>query len=657
MTLRPITKLLVANRAEIAGRIFRTCRGMGISTVAVYSDPDRGLPFVRQANEAVPIGGATPAESYLRAEAIIAAARRVGADAVHPGYGFLAENAEFARRCGEADLVFVGPSPETIAAMGSKIEAKRIAQRAGVPVLPTVEVDGDTLPAGVVERVGLPLLVKASAGGGGRGMRVVERVEDLAAAVGAARREATSAFGDGTIFLEPYVRGPRHVEIQVFGDAHGKVISLHERECSIQRRHQKIIEESPSPAVGSELRQGMGEAAIALATAIGYTGAGTVEFILDERGRFFFLEVNTRLQVEHPVTEFITGLDLVRLQLEAAQGGHLPDPPPISGHAIEVRLYAEDPRRGWMPQTGRLTHMDQPEGPGLRIDAGYETGSEIGPNYDPMLAKVIAHAPRREEAARRLAAALAGMRIHGPGTNRDLLVRILRHPEFLAGRTDTDFLERHDPAELGAPLADAGAARVHAIAAALCGQAGRREAARELRTLPSGWRNAPSQLQRVAFECDAGRLDVAYRLGAGPSVEVDGEPIDVTIESLSPNRGDLVLDGVRRQYLVDRDDHLYHVDSPLGYTRLQQLTRFPATARGETPGSLHAAMPGIVVRILVEVGQRVDEGQELLVVEAMKMEHRILAPRAGTVTEITVSLGDSIAAGTLLAVVEAAGDG
>jgi acetyl/propionyl-CoA carboxylase alpha subunit len=628
-----------------------------VATVAVYSDPDRSLPFVRQADEAVPIGGATPAESYLRAESIIAAARRVGADAVHPGYGFLAENAEFARLCGEADLVFVGPSPETIATMGSKIEAKRIAGRAGVPVLPTVEVDGDALPAGAAERVGLPLLVKASAGGGGRGMRLVERVEDLAAAVGAARREATSAFGDGTIFLEPYVRGPRHVEIQVFGDTHGRVISLHERECSIQRRHQKIVEESPSPAVGSELRQRMGEAAIALATEIGYVGAGTIEFILDERGRFFFLEVNTRLQVEHPVTEFITGLDLVRLQLEVAQGGHLPDPPPISGHAIEVRLYAEDPRRGWMPQTGLLTRMDQPEGPGLRIDAGFETGSEVGANYDPMLAKVIAHAPTRAEAARRLAAALAGMRIHGPGTNRDLLVRILRHPEFQAGRTDTDFLERHDPAELGAPLADAGAARVHAVAAALCGQAGRREAATALRTLPSGWRNAPSQLQRATFECDAGRLDIAYRLGAGLRVEVDGEPIEVVVESVRPNRCDLVLDGVRRRYLVDRDDHLYHVDSSLGYTRLRQLTRFPEASRKEAPGSLHAAMPGIVVRILAEAGQRVEAGQELLVVEAMKMEHRLLAPRAGTVTEITVRQGDSIAAGTLLAVVEEAADG
>jgi acetyl/propionyl-CoA carboxylase alpha subunit len=656
VTPRPISKLLVANRAEIASRIFRTCRQMGIATVAVYSDPDGGLPFVHDADEAVPIGGATPAESYLRADAIIAAARRVGADAVHPGYGFLAENAEFSRGCGEADLVFVGPSPETIASMGSKIEAKRIAERAGVPVLPSVEVDGDELPAGAVERVGLPLLVKASAGGGGRGMRLVERVDDLPAAADAARREATSAFGDGTIFLESYVRGPRHVEIQIFGDVHGKVISLHERECSIQRRYQKIIEESPSPAVGAELRQRMGEAAISLATAIGYVGAGTVEFILDDRGRFFFLEVNTRLQVEHPVTEFITGLDLVRLQLEVAQGGHLRDPPPISGHAIEVRLYAEDPCRGWMPQTGRLTRMDQPEGPGLRIDAGYVTGNEVGPSYDPMLAKLIAHAPTREEVARRLAAVLAGMRIHGPGTNRDLLVRILRHPEFLAGRTDTGFLARHDPAELGAPLADAAAARIHAVAAALCGQAGRREAATVQRTLPSGWRNAPSQFHHVAFESVAGRLEVAYRLGAGLRVEVDGELIDVRVESVSPDGCDLVLDSVRRRYLVERDDHVYHVDSPLGYTCLQQLPRFPDTGVDETPGSLHAAMPGIVVRVLVQVGQHVDEGQELLVLEAMKMEHRIVAPRAGTVSEIIVGHGDSIAAGTLLAVVEEDGD-
>jgi acetyl/propionyl-CoA carboxylase alpha subunit len=301
--------------------------------------------------------------------------------------------------------------------------------------------------------------------------------------------------------------------------------------------------------------------------------------------------------------------------------------------------------------------MDRPEGPGLRTDSGFETGSDVGANYDPMLAKVIAHAPTREETARRLAAALAGMRIHGLTTNRDLLVRILRHPEFLAGQTDTGFLERHDPAELGSPLADADAARIHAVAAALCGQAGRRDAATAQRTLPSGWRNAPSQLQRVAFESDAGRLEVGYRIGAGLRVEVDGEPIDLTVESMNPDGCDLVLGGVRRRYLVDRDDHVYHVDSPLGYSRLQQLTRFPATGPDETPGSLHAAMPGIVVRVLVEVGQEVDEGQELLVLEAMKMEHRIVAPRAGTVTEITVSQGDSIAAGTLLAVVKEDGDG
>jgi acetyl/propionyl-CoA carboxylase alpha subunit len=579
----------------------------------------------------------------------------VEADAVHPGYGFLAENSDFARRCSEDGLVFIGPSPETIASMGSKIEAKRIAERAGVPMLPTLEVDGDGVPKGAVERLGLPMLVKASAGGGGRGMRVVEQVGDLPMSIEAARREATSAFGDGTIFLEPYVRGPRHVEIQVFGDMHGRVISLHERECSIQRRHQKIVEESPSTAVGPELRKRMEEAAVALASSIGYVGAGTVEFILDERGSFFFLEVNTRLQVEHAVTELVTGLDLVRLQLEVAQGGHVPDPPASSGHAIEVRLYAEDPRRGWMPQTGRLIRMDLPMGRGLRTDAGYETGNDVGPNYDPMLAKVIAHAPTREEAARRLAAALAGARIHGPVTNRDLLVRVLRHPDFLAGRTQTDFLERHDPAMLGAPLADATAARIHAVAAALCGQAGRREAAMVQQTFPSGWRNAPSQPQRVAFACDAGQLDVAYRLGRGLTLEVGGEAIDITVESITADACDLVTDGVRRRYLVDRDHHTYHVDSSLGYTKLQQLTRFPEPGRNETPGSLHAAMPGIVVRILVEPGQRVDEGQDLLVLEAMKMEHRILAPRAGIVSEITVRQGDSVAAGTLLAVVQDAG--
>jgi acetyl/propionyl-CoA carboxylase alpha subunit len=649
---RPITKLLVANRGEIASRVFRTCREMGIATVAVYSEPDSALPFAREADEAVPIPGATPAETYLRIDAMIGAAQRAGADAVHPGYGFLAENAQFAQACLDADLCFIGPAPETVRTMGSKIEAKGIAERAGVPVLPTIEVDSDVPPPDAVDRLGVPLLVKASAGGGGRGMRLVERAEDLPEALKAARREAESAFGDATMFLEPYIAEPRHVELQIFGDTHGRVISLYERDCSIQRRHQKIIEESPSPAVDTELRSHMAGAAESLARAIGYVGAGTVEFILNEHREFFFLEVNTRLQVEHPVTEAVTGLDLVRLQLEVAQGSHLPDPPPLLGHAIEVRLYAEDPTRAWMPQTGRLQRFELKTRPGLRFETGVETGGEVGPNYDPMLAKLIAYAPTRDEAASRLAVGLASMRIHGLLTNRDLLVRILRHPEFVAGRTDTHFLERHDPADIGRPLADETAIRFHAVAAALCGQAGRRAGTAVLQGMPSGWRNAPSQPQQIVFEHDTGRVDVRYRLGAKPLLEVDGSAIENVLERVEDTLCDLVLAGVRRRYMVDREDHVYHVDSPLGYARLVQLTRFPVDVLADAPGSLHAATPGIVVSVLVEPGQRVEVGQVLLVVESMKMENHICAPRTGMLVEVRVSEGETVSAGTLLAVVD-----
>ncbi len=495
-----ISTLLIANRGEIAARIIRTAHALGIATVAVYSDPDAEAPYVTLADQAVRLPGAAPADTYLRGDLIIAAAAATSADAVHPGYGFLSENAAFARACADAGLIFVGPSPGTIQAMSDKIAAKATMAAAGVPVLPgvTVEDDGEHDAAA---QVGFPLLVKAAFGGGGRGMRLVSDPAQLAGAVGAARREAAAAFGDGTVFLERYVPDPRHVEVQILGDAHGDVVHLFERECSIQRRYQKIVEESPSPAVDGELRAALTKAAVTAGRAAGYTGAGTVEFVLDRDGSFYFLEMNTRLQVEHPVTEAVTGLDLVELQLRVAEGEPLPPEvreAAITGHAIEVRLYAEDVPAGFLPVTGTLHRFAIPSGPGLRVDTGFRDGSAVSPHYDAMLAKVIAHGRSRADAARRLARALRDAQIHGLTTNRDLLVAILREPEFLAGATDTGYLTRHQPAALAGSGAGSGAApgpatARHALVAALARQVVNRAAAPVLGTLPSGWRNVVSR--------------------------------------------------------------------------------------------------------------------------------------------------------------------
>jgi propionyl-CoA carboxylase alpha chain len=671
-----IAKLLIANRGEIARRVARTCRAMGIATVAVFSDPDAGAPFVAEADEAVPLGGATPAESYLRADAILDAAERTGADAVHPGYGFLAENADFARGCRKRGLKFVGPPPEAVAAMADKAEAKRLAAAAGVPVLP-----GARLPGGgggtaaAAAEVGYPLAVKATSGGGGLGLRVVRDPAELDAAVAAASAQAAAAFGDGSVFLERWLPAPRHVEVQVFGDQHGTVVPLFERECSIQRRHQKLLEEAPSPAVGDGLRRRLGEAAVAAARTVGYVGAGTVEFLLAADGAFWFLEMNTRLQVEHPVTEAVTGLDLVRLQLLVAAGEPLPERAVrarLDGHAVEARLYAEDPLRGFLPQAGVLHRFRLPELPGLRVDAGVADGSAVGVHYDPLLAKVIAHAPTRGEAAALLAAALAGARLHGVRTNRELLVGVLRHPEFQAGRTDTAFLDRHPPAELAAGPGP-GAERLHAAAAALAGQAARRAAAPVLRGLPSGWRNNPSQPQQATFEGAHGSLRVAYRLHRdGLLLEVDGQPLPgARLWDCTPELVDLEVEGVRRRFEVHRVGEVAYVDGPLGASELRELPRFPEPEalegsgepgtgapenRSATAGSLASPLPGIVRRVAARPGERVEAGALLVVVEAMKVEHPVAAPAAGRVREVMVAEGEEVAAGAPLVALEEDGD-
>jgi len=655
---KAIRKLLVANRGEIARRVQRTCRVMGIATVAVFSDPDRGEPFVAEADEAVALGGATPAESYLRGEAIVAAARATGADAIHPGYGFLSEDARFAAACEEAGVTFVGPPARAIAAMGSKLEAKRVAARCDVPLLETREVaraDASTLDA-AVRALGLPLLVKASAGGGGRGMRIVRSRAELDDALASARREAASAFGDDTVFLEPYVEAPRHVEVQIFADAHGNVVHLFERECSIQRRYQKIVEEAPSPALDEELRARMGAAAVRLAREIDYRGAGTVEFLLAPDGRFAFLEVNTRLQVEHPVTECLTGLDLVRLQILVAEGHPLPAEalaPTRRGHAIEVRLYAEVPgEEGFRPATGTVRRLRFEEQPGLRVEAGVAEGSVVSVHYDPMLAKVIAHAPTRPEAARVLSRALRRMELHGVGNNRELLIGVLEHAEFLAGATDTHFLERNPPTALVASVAHPGALRLNAVAAVFAGQAARRAAARVLGTLPSGWRNVASALARVELEADGRTVVVGYRVTReGAIAEVDGERIPgLVLHEATPEQVRLEIDGVLRRFSVQRTPDATYVDGPLGSSAFRERPRHPSPEAALAAGSLVAPMPGIVLRVQVAPGDLVAARDELLVLEAMKMEHRIVAPRAGTVAAVHVAAGETVAAGALLVV-------
>ncbi len=619
--------VLVANRGEIARRVFRTCRELGIATVAVYSDADADAPHVREADAAVRLPGNAPALTYLRGDAIVAAALAAGADAVHPGYGFLSENAGFAAAVTAAGLTWIGPSPEAIEAMGSKTRAKHLMAKAGVPVL-----DGTGASP--------PLLIKAAAGGGGRGMRIVRELTDLEGELAAARAEAEAAFGDGEVFVEPYVEDGRHIEVQVLADTHGTVWTLGERDCSVQRRHQKVIEETPAPGIGDGARDRLLEAAREAAGAIGYVGAGTVEFLVAADGRPYFLEMNTRLQVEHPVTELVTGLDLVRLQIRIAEGHRLSAAPPEPrGHAIEARLYAEDPDRDWQPATGTLHRFRIPPAPGVRVDSGVEDGVAIGVHYDAMLAKVAAYAETRDEALRLLAHTLERAALHGPVTNRDLLVRVLRHPEFVRGGVPTSFLGQLPPGER-----DPGAVRLAALAAALADAAGRHPF--------GGWRNVPSQPQvkRYATRPDGDEFEVRYLLGR-TGLQADGHQ-DVRLTASAPDRVILEVAGVRREFAVAAYGDAVFVDSALGAVALTALPRFPRSAETTAPGSLLAPMPGTVVRVAgVAVGDRVEAGQPLLWLEAMKMEHRVSAPAAGTLTALHAEPGRQVEVGAVLAVV------
>ncbi|OFB38737.1 acetyl/propionyl-CoA carboxylase subuit alpha [Mycolicibacterium sp. (ex Dasyatis americana)] len=637
-----ITRVLVANRGEIARRVFETCRRLGIGTVAVYTDPDAGSPHVAEADARVRLEGNN---GYLDSAQIIAAAKASGADAIHPGYGFLSENPDFAAAVIEAGLSWIGPPVNAVQAMGSKIEAKKMMAAAGVPVL--TELDPATVTADQ-----LPVLVKASAGGGGRGMRVVRELSDLASEVAAAQREAQSAFGDPTVFCERYLAAGHHVEVQVLADQHGTVWAVGERECSIQRRHQKVIEEAPSPLVERTpgMREKLFDAARLAAEAIGYAGAGTVEFMADEQGDFFFLEMNTRLQVEHPVTEATTGLDLVELQILAADGGRLdPEPPASRGSSIEVRLYAEDPAKGWQPQAGTVHRFDVPGQ--VRVDTGIVDGSVVSIFYDPMLAKVISYAPTRRQAATVLADALARTRIHGLRTNRDLLVNVLRHPAFLDGATDTAFFDTHGLDTLAAPLADVGVVTLSALAAALADAAHNRSTARVFGAAPSGWRNLASGYQSRTYRDAAGdEVPVRYRF-TRTGVDLPDDD-GVSLLSATPDRVVLSVNGVDRTFDVATYGDQVFVDSPLGPVQLTALPRFPDPDDAVAHGSLLAPMPGSVVRVGAAVGETVTAGQPLIWLEAMKMEHTIAAPEDGVLAELNVAAGQQVEVGAILARVE-----
>lgn len=617
-----ISSVLVANRGEIACRVFRTCRDLGIRTVAVHSDPDADALHVRAADLAVRLPGATPADTYLRADLVVKAALDAGADAVHPGYGFLSENAAFARAVTDAGLVWIGPPPEAIEAMASKTRAKELMGIA---------------PLGDVTEADLPVLVKAAAGGGGRGMRVVRELGHLKAELEAARAEALSAFGDGEVFVEPYVEGARHVEVQVLADAHGTVWTLGTRDCSLQRRHQKVVEEAPAPGITEELLSRLYELSERAVRATGYIGAGTVEFLVAADGTAHFLEMNTRLQVEHPVTEAVFGIDLVALQLGIAEGDALdPGPPAPRGHAVEARLYAEDPAASFAPQTGTLHRLFVP-GP-VRLDTGYTDGDTIGVHYDAMLAKVVAHAPTRAAAVRALAGALERAEVHGPVTNRDLLVRSLRHPEFTGARMDTGFYERH-LADLTDPAPDPYAP----LAAALAGAARHRF---------GGFRNVPSQpqLKRYRGEPDGTEHEVRYRHTRGGRLEADG----VLVVHAAPDRVVLEAGGVRRPYAIASYGDRVYVNG----AALTALPRFTDPSAQRAPGSLLAPMPGTVVRVAdgLAEGATVTAGQPLIWLEAMKMEHRIAAPATGTLTALHAAVGHQVEVGALLAVVTEAAE-
>jgi acyl-CoA carboxylase subunit alpha len=640
--------VLVANRGEIARRIFRTARGMGLRTVAVFTDADTDAIFVQEADVAVRVVG------YLDSEAIVTAARATGAGAIHPGYGFLAENAAFASAVAAAGIIWIGPSSDTIASMGDKIMAKMLAEQADVPVLRSTDDPAE------FASIGFPLLIKATAGGGGKGMRIVETADGLDDAIAAARREARSGFGDDRVFAERYVPRARHIEMQILGDGHGNLVHLGERECSIQRRHQKIIEESPSPSVSQEMRLAMAEAALGLASSLRYESAGTVEFLVDtDADEFFFLEVNTRLQVEHPVTEEVTGIDLVREQLRIAMGeelGYAQDDIESTGHAIEARLYAEDPANDFLPAVGSLEAYEPAEAPTVRWEAGVGPGSAITVDFDPMIAKVIAAGPNRVEAASTLASALERLHLGGVATNRDFLAATLRSAAFLAGDTTTDFIERIAPPPRR--LLDTEDRKWFAVAAAMWLQGANRADAATLPAMRSGFRIGRLAPERVQLLVDEEELVVHYRSNRDRSFrigEIDDEGC-ARVHRWSATALDLEFAGCRRTVRVTRARGHIHLTAASGTVSFGLVPRFSVSEPDAPGGAISAPMPGKIIELRVVVGDVVESGQVVAVLEAMKMENHLRAADTGTVTEVRVAVGQQVEKDALLMVIDDGSD-
>jgi len=648
-----MVKILIANRGEIACRVMRTAKDMGIATVAVYSDADKDALFVKKADEAICIGGTHASESYLVQDKIIAAAKKVGADAIHPGYGFLSENASFSKRCKDEGIIFIGPSSDAIIAMGSKIGAKELMKKAGVPVVPGYNGGDQSITTLKKEaaKIGYPILIKASAGGGGKGMRIVNKEEELEAAVQGASREAEKSFGDGTLLMEKYFSSAKHIEFQIFGDEHGHYTHFFDRECSLQRRYQKVIEESPSPSLTPELRKQMGDAAVAAAKSINYTNAGTVEFILDKSGNFYFLEVNTRLQVEHPVTEETTGLDLVRLQIEVAQG--LPLSASVEtvkqrGHAIECRINAEDPENNFFPDTGEIVFWHETPLVGLRYDSGVATGSKVDVFYDSMIAKVISHAATRSEAIQRMLLALDKTVILGVTTNRDFLKELLSNPAFIDGSFDTKLIEREYTNYKKAT--NDYALNGSAIAALLFDWNERTQHEPFAHSL-NGWRSLSYQSQLFEIEIAGTKLKLEYTYQQQNKFEIsiNGQAHSVELVNATRHSLTIIIDGHRQTFFAAKNNNQIFVQHPTeGTYRFKEVPRFTEPGTSLNKSGYIAPMPGEVIKVLVKAGDKVQSGKGLLVMSSMKMETTIEAHSDGEVEEVFVADKQFVEADTVL---------
>ena len=668
-------KILIANRGEIACRVAATARRLGIRTVAVYSDVDAQSLHVAVCDEAIRIGSAAPRASYLNGAAILDAAKRSGAQAIHPGYGFLSENETFAADCARAGVVFIGPPPAAIAAMGSKSAAKTIMARAGVPVVPGYH-DDDQDPAMLAReaaRIGFPVLIKATAGGGGKGMKVAASAAEFASALASAQREAKASFGDDRMLVERYLRAPRHIEIQVFADTHGNVVHLFERDCSVQRRHQKVLEEAPAPGMDAERRRAMGDAATAAAKAIGYVGAGTVEFIAEQDGTFYFMEMNTRLQVEHPVTEMITGLDLVEWQLRVAAGEPLPAAQSalaIHGHAIEARIYAEDPDRGFLPSIGRISHWRMPvAGNGVRVDTGFREGDDVSPFYDPLLAKVIAWGEDRARARAALLRALDQCEVTGVTTNVAFLERVVAHHAFASGRLDTGLIDTHRDALLAPASAAPDRAWIAAAlseyqaieCAARASSAGAADPYSPWHAADAWWNGTATHRIAITLADASGQRTVSVKPNDDGSVTLGGDVEARTVRAdtrdgrlfVAAQRGGAPDVEANFAASVVRDGNVLHVFSPAARARLSRVDPLAhADDEAGHPGHLAAPMSGTVVAVMVKPGDSVEKGAPLVVLEAMKMEHTIAAPTAGVVVAVNYGVGDRVAEGADLVDVE-----